>query len=615
MKKGLRAFLTGILIINGLFLVSCEMGDANTSLEMAVEDGIYEELNEAVIPLDGCAKKLLVKENSYAHFKFTKKQKEYINRMFNDKQCSSISIKLNFVPSEKQQVSLYDKESFPFSFGFLYSKDFDEKGNLNDDLDRYYKNITVQGNARDFVTIENGEEKPNGLVEISMAVSKDHNDIPNIPEGFFVYSLMNTQLLSLELQEAKIGFDRSGNFPVFRFSSNGGIIDASCSSVDFAGGSIIFPAENSKDRCLPEIELKLSSNPEAKSTYGTSVYIKIKAGGEELNINNVKNAEVLTIPVSSLKNRFPKMDIVQNKSCVVSLLMKNVAMPDSEDQEVPVLVPVKCDPGFILSYNQAYWRTKEYEVFQWDRYSEILIFDFKNFSSQDRFFTRLAFFTEKKGTKGTLLTNDEIGSKHGYNAHDYKAEDLANFFNTAVDTNFKLNKEEVILKQLLINNGNLERVGKYVKAVKGGVASVCWEAGSSIRQQLFVHELYHTLFFINENFRNFVAASYYTTFDFDTRQYLIDYFKSIPGLNYDTNDEYLMLNEYMSYILQQKLEFVGTYFASRASRDYVQKYTPVLAQYIIETKGQGFTDAGKMLEEFTFDEFGLKCGIVNLVFK
>jgi len=61
------------------------------------------------------------------------------------------------------------------------------------------------------------------------------------------------------------------------------------------------------------------------------------------------------------------------------------------------LAPIPADPGKILSYPQASWRDKRYEVFRWDVFPQILIFDTANYDVQDQLFKRLAFFVEKAG--------------------------------------------------------------------------------------------------------------------------------------------------------------------------------------------------------------------------
>ena len=56
------------------------------------------------------------------------------------------------------------------------------------------------------------------------------------------------------------------------------------------------------------------------------------------------------------------------------------------------LPPIPADPGQILSLSQDSWRDNRFEVFSWDRFPEILIFDIVNFDMQARLFKRLAFF-------------------------------------------------------------------------------------------------------------------------------------------------------------------------------------------------------------------------------
>ena len=65
-----------------------------------------------------------------------------------------------------------------------------------------------------------------------------------------------------------------------------------------------------------------------------------------------------------------------------------------------------------------------------------------------------------------------------------------------------------------------------VKAGEGGIVSISRESDGPLRAKLLAHEAWHTLFFRDEDFRNFVAAVYYT-FDEKSRQFLLDFFESI----------------------------------------------------------------------------------------
>lgn len=97
-----------------------------------------------------------------------------------------------------------------------------------------------------------------------------------------------------------------------------------------------------------------------------------------------------------------------------------------------------------------------------------------------------------------------------------------------------------------------------------------------------------------------------------SRDFLIDYFKSQEDLGYDTNDSYLMNNEFMAYIMQQKLSDVAQYFVHLANRGTVIKSTPQLAAYIRKTEGKGFEDAAFALNEYVFDKYGIVCGNIAL---
>ena len=54
------------------------------------------------------------------------------------------------------------------------------------------------------------------------------------------------------------------------------------------------------------------------------------------------------------------------------------------------------------------------------------------------FFRRLSYFVEKKGFRGSLMTNSELEGMHGWNAHDYRPEDLALFYTVADKQDFPL---------------------------------------------------------------------------------------------------------------------------------------------------------------------------------
>ena len=546
--------------------------------------------------LDSAATKGTV-SNEYANFKFTQEQKEYFYKTYQEKGSVALTICLQMMPTKKQKQLLASDAEAVLRYGFLTGDDFTINGKF---IKKKYPDIKR-------IQVQADEKKAPELFDLSFAVQKNDNIEKYIPEGFFVYSTIRCRVIAACVVPAEIGFDVSKEIPYYGFACNGGLIDFENKSFDFSGSSMIFPVQSNQRQSLPEYRVLLSENPENKTTKEHSVKVQMNVGGEKLYLNNVATARELIIPTGALNTPFSRTEFTDNSECVESLIMRGTKVSGKE-----VLDPIRTDPGLILNYKTSQWRTADYEIYEWDRFPQILFFDTRNYEVQDRLFRRLAFFVEKQGYKGKLLTNEELGDMHGYNAHDYSAESMARFFNKATELNFTLNEEELLLKRILIHNGLFEDDGIYVKANEGGLVSISRETPGWSRTNLLAHEGWHTIFFRDAEFRNYVSAVFYT-FDSTSRDFLIDYFKSQPSLGYDTNDEYLMHNEFMAYIMQQRLSEVAKYFVHLANRSTVIEFTPQLASYIIKTEGRGFEDAAAALNDFVFDKYGIVCGNIALV--
>ena len=546
--------------------------------------------------LDSAATKGTV-SNEYANFKFTQEQKEYFYKTYQEKGSVALTICLQMMPTKKQKQLLASDAEAVLRYGFLTGDDFTINGKF---IKKKYPDIKR-------IQIQAEKKKAPELFDLSFAVQKNDNIEKYIPEGFFVYSTIRCRVIAACVVPAEIGFDVSKEIPYYGFACNGGLIDFENKSFDFSGSSMIFPVQSNQRQSLPEYRVLLSENPENKTTKEHSVKVQMNVGGEKLYLNNVATARELIIPTGALNTPFSRTEFTDNSECVESLIMRGTKVSGKE-----VLDPIRTDPGLILNYKTSQWRTADYEIYEWDRFPQILFFDTRNYEVQDRLFRRLAFFVEKQGYKGKLLTNEELGDMHGYNAHDYSAESMARFFNKATELNFTLNEEELLLKRILIHNGLFEDDGIYVKANEGGLVSISRETPGWSRTNLLAHEGWHTIFFRDAEFRNYVSAVFYT-FDPTSRDFLIDYFKSQPSLGYDTNDEYLMHNEFMAYIMQQRLSEVAKYFVHLANRSTVIEFTPQLASYIIKTEGRGFEDAATALNDFVFDKYGIVCGNIALV--
>jgi hypothetical protein len=278
------------------------------------------------------------------------------------------------------------------------------------------------------------------------------------------------------------------------------------------------------------------------------------------------------------------------------------------------LSPLTVDPSFMLQRVAHTWRQNDYELYAWEQFPDILFFDTRDYAVQEAFFNRLAFFAEKKEYRGTLATDRDMQGQHGFNAHDYRPETLAAFFSLAAEQQFSLNKHENLLREILLANGVIvedETISstKY-KAGKGAVLSISQESADYLRRQFIVHEGLHGLFFTHAEFRDYVQKVYNET-DPKSIEFLLGYFDVTPSLAYDITDSYLVQTEFMSYLLQQPVSAVSSYFTDRiAGYIYINRYHPDLVQYIKATRAQGLVEAAQKMSDYLEREWGIAAGRV-----
>lgn len=601
MKINKKALII-ILICLGLFILA----DVVLALVFMNKKGNTQKLgiateNPAVVEefiyCNSEAKNSFIKESSRAQYEFSNNQRIILGSSFEKNSNAALVIRVGLSLSEKQAENFQNKK-IAFEYGFFTKQDGQS-------------NIVIKADETSLLAFNQTEGM--AVIDFSLAFAKKPNGSIQIPDGFYVSSDCECRIISAYIGEAVIGFDLSSEVPFFGYSSNGGYFDNSFKDFDFTGGSLIFAPQNTKIGFMPDFIIKLSDKTEHLSTLEKSIFVKLNVGGEKIKVKNVAAAKELTVPTATFKDPFTRVEISENRVCVEGILMKNPSnYADAKNYVNEVIIPVRTEPGLILDWNVNNWRNKDYELYEWDRFPGILYFDTRNYTVQDNFFRRLAFFAEKEGYKGKLLTNEELGSMHGFNALDYRPETFADFFNLAAKTKFQLNPEELLLKKILLKNGLLIADGEFVKPGAGAVVSISQESYSSLRWQLVAHEAWHTLFFIDEEFRNFVAAVYYTM-DPLSLEFLIDYFKSQTQLGYDTKDDYLMKNEFMAYLLQQGVGNIGQYFVNHANWGTVRAFTPYLCDYVIRTNGAGFEEAGVILNDFIFDKYGLIAGNIALI--
>ncbi|HNY16314.1 MAG TPA: hypothetical protein PKL75_02595 [Treponemataceae bacterium] len=278
--------------------------------------------------------------------------------------------------------------------------------------------------------------------------------------------------------------------------------------------------------------------------------------------------------------------------------------------------PISADPSLIVEWPQDRWRNREYEVFSWDSFPTVLIFDTADYAVQDRLFKRLAFFVEKQGYRGKILSDAELAGLHAYNAHDYRAESLAAFFDAASRAGFALGKEEIELRRILVAEGIIVAKGKGLSAGfapgAGAVISISRESASYLRYMFIAHESYHGIYFVDPDFRAEVSRVY-RSMDPRAIEFLHSYFTVFASLGYDTSDPYLMENEFMAYMLQQPLDRVGPYFTGVISDRYRKRGgDPKLLDYIATTNATDFVRAADELNDYVFTRWGIAGGRVGL---
>jgi hypothetical protein len=276
---------------------------------------------------------------------------------------------------------------------------------------------------------------------------------------------------------------------------------------------------------------------------------------------------------------------------------------------------IVADPGMVIEWPVERWRDRRYEVFVWDRFRSLLIFDTADYAVQDRMFKRLAFFVEKTGFRGRLVHDEEIAELHGWNAHDYRAEDLARFFQRVRETNFPLHAEERELENFLLLAGIITDSDSKIQAGKGGVISISRESADYLRYRFMTHECFHGLFFIDEDFRAFTRGRWQQLSP-EAKRFIVSFF---GFQQYDPADEYLMVNEFMAHILQQPVSQAGRYFgqtlpallenswrkAHLPAKDEASNSWPSLAS--------AFTREAEAFSAYVNTRWGLAAGRVHLV--
>jgi hypothetical protein len=293
---------------------------------------------------------------------------------------------------------------------------------------------------------------------------------------------------------------------------------------------------------------------------------------------------------------------IQLKNTSLSRIVFRENLKDSD------AIPVDLEE--FINWNPLLWRQEAYEVFRWDLFPDMLLIDTESYRTQAAFFKRIAFFTEKKDSAGQILSDEELESLHGWNAHDYKADDLARFFNEADSTKTVLNEYELMLKEILINNTVLKKNGNRVRPLKGGILSISRESTERLRWLFLTHECYHGVFFSSDEFILKVTEIWNNLVEEERQFWKI--FLDLYG--YNISDEYLLVNEFQAYLMQQDVSLADSYFRSKIK--WIIEIRPYLKDSLdklLLNYGDTFSRSAGEVEKAAYSMTGIKAG--DLVLK
>jgi hypothetical protein len=257
----------------------------------------------------------------------------------------------------------------------------------------------------------------------------------------------------------------------------------------------------------------------------------------------------------------------------------------------PAAVPLES----VLAARAAGQDDSSFNLYAWDRFPSILIIDTPSYEFQDRMFSRLAFFLEKRGFRGRLLDNDALEKLHGWNAHDYGPQGLSSFFNAAELTGFVLNPEEITLRDIALEHGIITMVRDLFAPGSGGILSISRSSSIYERRLLLTHESFHGIFFASPEYRELCFRLWDSMSPRDKSFFR----RFLDELGYDADYRYLCVNEFQAYLMQQPLRYAPQYF-QRVTRRFEGAGASVPVG--------GMLEAARRLNAFLESRFGIRAG-------
>lgn len=521
--------------------------------------------------------------------------------------------------SESINTDAIQTDAAEFAAGLLYANDFSASGTLKENT-RSQHPVTAKLLPRGILTVSIG----------FAGIAVRPVDI----RGFMVESQTPLKLKSASVVPVRYGWLKDGAAVWYGTTADGGLIPPELcteskvpplrtelpkpSAVIQAG----YAAKGARDAIVIHFDKTV---PIILTAEQKQPRLSFQCRDKSISVYRAPNVYRLTLDGCLFPDAFVSIEQTDERPHAERLANTDM-LPDTSGQadtgtmvcgitveySIPSLQsPITADPGLIPEWPQEQWRQSSYELFAWEQFPSVLIFDFADYSIQDAYLKRLSFFAEKKGFTGTLLFDEELASLHGFNAHDYRAETLAAFFQKAEKEAFPLNKSELDLRNVLFHNGIIVRTEAGIEAGNGAIVSISRQSPAYLRYRFMTHECLHGIYFTEERFRNTVSTVFQET---DPRAvlFLRRYFEIYPALQYNTDDAYLFQNEFMAYILQQGTGSLQQYYNRIAWFRLMNAAEPALCRYIRKTKAAGFMQAASQMSSFLYTRWGIKGGRIYL---
>ena len=594
-KKSKIAFRVGIIIILFTsFLCSISCAEKTSVVSLVVPISVHTQEASVAIPLKALNKNARngiiasPDKSPYMYFAFEKGPEL---QLFFESKRYALELELEPIAA----VSVGEPAAVAeFSVGLLYGSDFSASGKLKQNV---FPQHPVTAQVR---------QKYGFTISIGFAGIEAHR--PDI-RGFVIYAQSSVRLKRAAILPARYGWVKSVDTRWCGLTADGGVVPMELfTDTDFPlrtelpRPSSVMPSGTSERESLVVFFNKAAS---IDLTARVQSQVSFNCNNRNISVYRAPNVHRMTFDGCLFSEDFLTIELV-NKATDISGIIVEYTM-------VTALKPITADAGLIPDWPQETWRQPSYELFSWEQFPSVLIFDFADYAIQDTFLKRIAFFAEKKGFTGKILSDAAMQSFHGFNAHDYRADTLARFFQKAEKENFPLNRSELYLRTILLHNGIITETENGIEAGHGAIISLSRQSSKELRYRLLTHECLHGIYFTEESFRETVSGVFQRT-DRRAVLFLRRYFEIYPSLNYNTDDDYLLQNEFMAYILQQGREHLQSYYVNRLSLSRaINAAEPELCKYIRDTNAEAFMQAAEQMDAFLYTKWGLKGGRVRLV--